>query len=102
MIRPMIAMKMGVLNVNESHRVSVRTALCLSISPMFGGPCGTTTWRRHEERHDLIVIDELGYLPFSQSGRIALGVQENAGGEFAHLSFIDRRIGKGEHVDIAI
>ena len=32
--------------------------------------------------------------------RIALGVQECTGGEFAHLSFIDRRIGEGERVDI--
>ena len=32
--------------------------------------------------------------------RIALGVQESAGGEFAHLSFIDRRVGEDERVDI--
>src|ERR1700716_3737682 len=32
--------------------------------------------------------------------RIALGIQECAGGEFAHLPFIDRRIGEGERVDI--
>ena len=32
--------------------------------------------------------------------RIALGVQECAGGEFAYLSFIDWRIGEGERVDI--
>src|SRR5476649_2423962 len=32
--------------------------------------------------------------------RIALGVQECTGGEFAYLSFIDRRIGEGERVDI--
>ena len=32
--------------------------------------------------------------------RIALGVKEGAGGEFANLPFIDRRIGEGERVDI--
>ena len=31
---------------------------------------------------------------------IALSVQEGAGGEFANLPFIDRRIGEGEGVDI--
>src|SRR6478672_5203731 len=31
---------------------------------------------------------------------IALSVQEGAGGEFANLPFIDRRIGEGERVDI--
>src|SRR5208282_1985066 len=32
--------------------------------------------------------------------RIALGVEEGAGGEFTNLSFIDRRIGEDERVDI--
>ena len=32
--------------------------------------------------------------------RIALGVQEGAGGEFAHLPFIDRRIGEDELVHV--
>src|SRR5271170_5776008 len=32
--------------------------------------------------------------------RIALGVQECTGGEFAHLPFIDRRICEDERVDI--
>jgi len=32
--------------------------------------------------------------------RIALGVQEGAGGELANLSFIDRRIGEGECIDV--
>jgi hypothetical protein len=32
--------------------------------------------------------------------RIALGVEEGAGGEFANLSFIDRRIGEDELVEI--
>ena len=32
--------------------------------------------------------------------RVALGVEEGAGGEFANLSFIDRRIGEDELVDI--
>jgi hypothetical protein len=32
--------------------------------------------------------------------RIALGVQEGAGGELANLSFIDRRIGEGERIDV--
>src|SRR6201989_2674702 len=31
---------------------------------------------------------------------IALSVQEGAGGEFANLPFIDRRIGEGERCDI--
>ena len=31
---------------------------------------------------------------------IALSVQEGAGGEFANLPFIDRRIGEDERVDI--
>jgi hypothetical protein len=31
---------------------------------------------------------------------VALGVQEGAGSEFAHLPFIDRRIGEDELVDI--
>ena len=33
--------------------------------------------------------------------RIALGIQECAGGEFAHLPFIDRRIGENERVATA-
>jgi hypothetical protein len=32
--------------------------------------------------------------------RIAFGVQEGAGGEFANLPFIDRRIGEDELVEI--
>src|SRR6202050_2837964 len=32
--------------------------------------------------------------------RIALGVQEDAGGEFAHLAFVDRRIGEDDLVQI--
>jgi hypothetical protein len=32
--------------------------------------------------------------------RVALGVEEGAGSEFANLPFIDRRIGKDEAVDI--
>src|SRR6478672_10169535 len=32
--------------------------------------------------------------------RIALGVEEGAGGEFANLSFIDRRIGEDKLVEI--
>jgi hypothetical protein len=32
--------------------------------------------------------------------RIALGVQEGAGGELANLSFIDRRIGEGKRIDV--
>ena len=32
--------------------------------------------------------------------RIALGIEEGAGGEFANLSFIDRRIGEDELVEI--
>ncbi len=31
---------------------------------------------------------------------VALGVQEGAGSEFAHLPFIDRRVGEDELVDI--
>jgi hypothetical protein len=31
---------------------------------------------------------------------VALGVEERAGGEFAHLPFIDRRVGKDELVDV--
>jgi hypothetical protein len=32
--------------------------------------------------------------------RIALGVKEGTGGEFANLSFVDRRIGEDELVEI--
>jgi hypothetical protein len=32
--------------------------------------------------------------------RVALGVEEGAGGEFANLSFIDGRVGEDERVDI--
>jgi len=32
--------------------------------------------------------------------RIALGVEEGAGGEFANLPFVDRRIGKDELVEV--
>jgi hypothetical protein len=32
--------------------------------------------------------------------RIALGVEEDASGEFAHLPFIDRRIGEDEFIEI--
>ena len=31
---------------------------------------------------------------------VALGVEEGAGGEFAHLAFIDRRVGEDEAVEI--
>src|SRR5260221_735530 len=37
--------------------------------------------------------------PADEDG-IALGVEEGAGGEFANLSFIDRRIGEDELVEI--
>jgi hypothetical protein len=32
--------------------------------------------------------------------RIPLGVEEGAGGEFANLAFVDRRVGEDELVDI--
>ena len=32
--------------------------------------------------------------------RVALGVEEGAGGEFANLAFVDRRVGEDELVDV--
>jgi hypothetical protein len=39
-------------------------------------------------------------LPVPDEDRIALGVQESAGGELANLALIDRRIGEDELVEV--